>query len=115
MASAGIHVLLDLYELPGDTDCKALAVLTRAASIAQLTILGTLQHKFKPQGISILLLLAESHLSIHTWPEKRYASVDIYSCDGDHPVEDAVEYILRELKPGRYSINISPRGRELEG
>lgn len=55
-------------------------LLRQIAKIAQLTVLQTLQHQFHPQGISQILLLSESHLAIHTWPEQNSAYVTLTSC-----------------------------------
>jgi len=55
-------------------------LLRRLATLGDLTVLGHLEHKFHPQGVTALLLVSESHLSIHTWPERGYAVVDVVSC-----------------------------------
>lgn len=79
----GTHVILEL----SDGDVKTLnepSVLSRglqgAATAAGLTVLDATFHKFQPQGVTGLLLLSESHLSVHTWPELGYAAVDLFSC-----------------------------------
>jgi S-adenosylmethionine decarboxylase len=54
-----------------------------AAKVAGATIMESAFHRFEPQGVSGTVILAESHLSIHTWPEKGYAAMDFYTC-GDH-------------------------------
>ena len=57
--------------------------LTEAASAAGATLLNLVSHKFEPQGVTALALLAESHISIHTYPEYGYAAVDAFTC-GEH-------------------------------
>jgi S-adenosylmethionine decarboxylase len=75
-----------------------LETLTLAAKIANATILKTAYHRFSPHGITAFLLLAESHISIHTWPELNKAALDIYTC-GDHTdPEAALNLILDKLK-----------------
>lgn len=75
-----------------------LEALTIAAKEARATIMKTAYHKFVPHGITAFLLLSESHISIHTWPELNKAAVDIYTC-GDHTDPDAgLEVILERLK-----------------
>jgi len=59
------------------------AMMVAAARAANATILESSFHRFEPQGVSGTVILAESHLSIHTWPEKKYAAMDFYTC-GDH-------------------------------
>jgi len=58
-------------------------MMIAAARIAHATMLESSFHRFEPQGVSGTVILAESHLSIHTWPEKEYAAMDFYTC-GDH-------------------------------
>jgi S-adenosylmethionine decarboxylase len=58
-------------------------MMVAAARAANATILQSSFHRFEPQGVSGTVILAESHLSIHTWPEKQYAAMDFYTC-GDH-------------------------------
>lgn len=66
-----------------------------AARAGDLTVLDVLVHEFSPHGVTLVALLAESHLSIHTWPEHGYAAVDVFSCDGDP--EKALDVLVRRL------------------
>lgn len=94
--STGVHVLLDLHKCNSkllNDDKYLLEVIKEAAKIANMTVLNSCSHKFEPQGVSCILLLAESHISIHTWPERQFASVDIYSCNPNSPVSLAADYI----------------------
>ncbi len=59
------------------------AMMISAAKAARATIMESAFHRFEPQGVSGTVILAESHISIHTWPEKGYAAMDFYTC-GDH-------------------------------
>jgi len=59
------------------------AMMIAAAKAARATIMESAFHRFEPQGVSGTVILAESHISIHTWPEKGYAAMDFYTC-GDH-------------------------------
>jgi S-adenosylmethionine decarboxylase len=58
-------------------------MMVSAAKASRATIMESAFHRFEPQGVSGTVILAESHLSIHTWPEKGYAAMDFYTC-GDH-------------------------------
>lgn len=75
-----------IYDLSGcdpnilDDPASISEVIHRAADIAQITTLGSMEHHFEPQGYSMVLILEESHLSVHTWPEHGYAAVDLFSC-----------------------------------
>ena len=61
-------------------------------------------HRFEPQGVTGLALLAESHISIHTWPESGYAAVDVFTC-GDHTMPEQARAVLRdELRAQRHAL-----------
>ena len=77
------HLLLELYRC----DCEKLndesflrCILNRAAKLANATVLNLISNKFEPQGVTAIALLAESHISIHTWPESNYSAVDNFTC-----------------------------------
>ena len=80
------HTLIDLYDvnfnLLNDID-MLLPVLIKISKMVNLNILDTSYHKFTPQGLTVMLLLSESHISIHTWPENGMAVCDVFTC-GDH-------------------------------
>ena len=69
-------------------------------------------HRFgKDQGISGVAILAESHISVHTWPERRYIAFDIFMC-GDTFPEIGARFLINELKPKRKKLQIIKRGEE---
>ena len=85
------HIIADITaDDPASLDDFPLILeaLTLGAKAAHATILHTAYHKFEPQGVTAFLLLSESHISIHTWPELNRAALDIYTC-GAHTDPDA--------------------------
>ena len=70
-------------------------------------------HKFHPQGVTGVIILAESHISIHTWPEEKYAAIDIFMC-GDTKPKLSVEYINRKFQPKKYTLKEIERKSEDE-
>ncbi|HUN42507.1 MAG TPA: adenosylmethionine decarboxylase [Acetobacteraceae bacterium] len=86
---AGTHLLLDLWGARNLTDpAKIDAALREAAEAANATILHSHFHHFGPDGgVSGVLVLAESHMSIHTWPERDFAAIDIFMCGSCNPYE----------------------------
>lgn len=72
---------------------EALAV--HAATTGGAHVLGSVTHRFDPQGVSVLLLLAESHLSVHTWPEAGAAYVDVFTCGEVPPSPILLEFVGR--------------------
>lgn len=106
------HVLVELWGVERgllDDPTALEAGLLEAAKAARCEVLGSLAHKFEPQGASVVVLVAESHLSVHTWPEHGYAAVDILTC-GETLPEAGVESILRTFKPVSHSVEKVARG-----
>lgn len=68
-------------------------------------------HLFTPSGVSVLLFLAESHLSIHTWPENGYAAVDIYTCGSATSPRRAIESLSTHLRAGGIHVREFLRGQ----
>ena len=86
MKALGRHLLIDLY----DCDERLLddreyieTQLHAAAEAAGARILGALFHRFSPHGVTGVLVVQESHLAVHTWPERRYAAIDLFTCGSD--------------------------------
>ena len=112
MNARGTHILVDLYGIrdPG-TGCAG--ILFEIAKIADCKVVSTQEHVFKGEGgRTTLLLLSTSHASIHTWPEHRYASFDLYSCK-ELPqviVDRVVEYIKKVTFSEREQVQVVKRG-----
>ncbi len=89
---------------------RLLEAITIASKKAGMTVINGSSHRFSPQGATAIVLLAESHVSIHTWPEYSYAAIDIYTCGKDP------EPIMEELKgllPIHYTkVMVIDRGPE---
>ena len=104
----GKHIIIELYGATYESlnDIQQLtSILEEAITLAGATLINKLQYKFSPQGVSMIFLLAESHLSIHTWPEQSYAAIDMYTCGKCDPYK-AFEYIATKLhaKDSKYLI-----------
>jgi len=103
----GKHCILELYDCDPtklDDETFLRRTITTAAQRAGATLLNLITHRFEPQGVTGLALLAESHISIHTWPENGYAAVDVFTC-GDHTMpEKACEVLCEELAAGRHAL-----------
>lgn len=100
MEARGTHIICELSGCDARTltDVERVrSIMVAAAQEANAEILKTAFHRFQPQGVSGVVVIAESHLSIHTWPEAGYAAVDFYTC-GDHTDPwRACEYAARHL------------------
>ena len=100
MTPLGQHLLMDFYGCDGHLldDAEYMeAQLRRAAEAASAHVLSATFHRFAPQGISGVLSLRESHLAIHTWPERRFAAADLFSCGqiDPWPAHDLLKEALR--------------------
>ncbi len=109
---AGRHLLVDLWEGEGFTDRAHIEAALRAgAEAAEATLLHVHLHRFTENGgVSGVAVLAESHISIHTWPEWDYAAIDIFMCGKTDPGK-AAEAIRRAFNPKRHEIADHRRGR----
>ncbi len=118
MNALGRHLLLELFDCDLDAINNLDAVkgaLVEAARRAQATIVDVVFHEFNPFGISGVVVIAESHLSIHTWPEYRYAAVDIFSCGDVLQPEVAANYLVEQFGAERTSVVEMQRGMFING
>lgn len=112
VTTAARHVLAEYRGCPADRldDLDALERLMRAAAqAAGATVIDARFHRFAPHGVSGVLLLLESHLSIHTWPERGYAAVDFYTCGAGDP-RRAHEVLAAALRAGECETMLVERG-----
>jgi S-adenosylmethionine decarboxylase len=92
---AGVHLIVDLHGAQGLDDIDLIeATLRRAVGAARATLLHIHVHHFQPNGVSGVAVLAESHISIHTWPDAGYAAIDVFMCGKANP--DACVPVLRD-------------------
>ena len=108
---AGTHIIIDLWECTFVNKIVPLRkMIEEAVNISKAKILHLHMHRFgKEQGISGVAVLAESHISVHTWPERNYMAFDIFMCGNTYP-ELASEFLIKMLKPKRKKIEIIKRG-----
>ena len=111
IAYAGKHIVIDLWKPSFDNKLSTLKkVIKESASKAKAKILHIHLHRFGvEQGISGVAVLAESHISVHTWPEREYIAFDIFMC-GDTNPEMAAKYIIKTLKPKKSKVGFIKRG-----
>jgi S-adenosylmethionine decarboxylase proenzyme len=120
----GIHLLGEWYGCPADTPVFTRAETLRDACLkaveqAGLTVVGERFFQFQPQGVTGTVLLAESHLAIHTWPEAGFVTVDVYVCNYTTDNSDKAERVFRALqevlKPQRTRFQAIRRGGKDDG
>ena len=110
------HLLLELYgcdyEKLNDESFLRCS-LNRAAKLAKATVLNLISNKFEPQGVTAIALLAESHISIHSWPESNYSAVDIFTCGQNMKPELASQYLIETLNAEEHFLRIIKRNTPL--
>lgn len=113
MHALGTHLLVELKDCNSKilNDVKKIEdILVTAAKEAKATIIESRFHKFSPFGISGVVVIAESHLTIHTWPEYGYAAVDIFTCGETLQPSVAASYIVAKLQSKNPSLVEMKRG-----
>ena len=108
---AGMHLLVDLWGARNLTDPARIDIALReAAEAAKATILHSHFHHFGPDGgVSGVLVLAESHISIHTWPERDFAAIDIFMCGSCNPY-DSLPVLKAAFRPEQVLLSEQRRG-----
>ena len=106
------HFLLELYRCDYEKlndESSLRCTLNRAAKLANATVLNLISNKFEPQGVTAIALLAESHISIHTWPESNYSAVDIFTCGQNMLPERASQYLIDTLNAKEHFLRVIER------
>jgi len=110
----GRQLILELYDCPAgllDNIGQIESILLDVVKRAGATFVDKSFHHFSPQGVSGVVVIAESHLAIHTWPEHGYAALDVFTCDPgiDYPLVEKL--LVNGFKAGRHQGRIEGRGR----
>ena len=106
------HLLLELYRCDSEKlndESFLRCILSRAAKLANATVLNLISNKFEPHGVTAIALLAESHISIHTWPESNYSAVDIFTCGQNMQPELASQYLIETLNAEEHFLRVFKR------
>ncbi len=110
---AGAHLIIDLYDAERLDDLPYVEQALRSCvEEAGATLLHIHLHPFEPTGVSGVAVLAESHISVHTWPEAGYAAFDVFMC-GDAKPEKCVDVLRNAFNPGKTTVSELLRGREV--
>ncbi len=114
MEALGRHILAEYKECDLsiiDNIQNVERVMIDAAKIAGATVIGSSFHRFEPYGVSGVVIISQSHLAIHTWPEYGYASVDIFTCGTDVDPKASYEYLKRIFKTENATLQTILRGQ----
>ncbi|MBP1449482.1 MAG: adenosylmethionine decarboxylase [Thermoproteus sp.] len=111
----GRHVYGEVYGVNEETlsnEELLRKIVAKAAELANMHLVEVNSWRFKggdKEGVSVIALVLESHIAVHTWPFYNYATIDVYTCGERSDPMAAFRYIINQLKPKRYTINYSDR------
>ncbi|MBE7444807.1 MAG: adenosylmethionine decarboxylase [Planctomycetia bacterium] len=113
MNALGRHLILETWgcckDIIDNVDVVT-EILTKAAESIRATLVNVVCHRFSPYGVTGVAILAESHISVHTWPEYAYAAVDIFICDSTINPQDAASFITQAFHAKEFSLLELKRG-----
>jgi len=108
----GHHYMIDILDVGPiiiNNLEKIKTIMEEAIKIGEMTIVDSKVHRFKPRGFTGFYILAESHLSFHTWPEKNLISIDLYSCGADDKTYSSAMHIIDNFGSNNYKLNYVER------
>jgi len=108
----GIHLIAEFWygKVIEDSE-KIKRILRKAVQESKSTPLEEMVYKFSPQGLTGVVLLAESHIALHSWPEIDYLAIDIFTCGNKAMPEKALNYFKKVFKPKKVKIEKIKRGK----
>ena len=115
MGHLGRHLILEYWDAVNLNNPELVErALTEAALAGGATLLSVRTHQFAPQGVSGVAIIAESHISIHTWPEYDYAAVDIFTCGDRVDPHKINEVLAKYFRPKRQNVTEILRGLQTD-
>ncbi len=109
---AGMHLIAEFWSGRIIEEPKEIKrILIGAAKSSNNTPLEVTIHKFSPQGITGVILLAESHIALHSWSELNYLAIDIFTCGSKAMPQKALEYLKQEFRPKKIEVKEFKRGK----
>ncbi|NIM11821.1 MAG: S-adenosylmethionine decarboxylase proenzyme [Candidatus Aminicenantes bacterium] len=113
MQSLGNHLIVELYDCRKEIINDARSVekaLIEAVRISGARMIQSVVHEFNPHGISGVIVIEESHFSVHTWPEYGYCALDIFTCGDEIDHYSALQYLKKEFQAKNLSVTEMKRG-----
>lgn len=113
-ADYGLHYLVDFRRCDPETlrfVGPTREIFLHAARECKATLVGEDFYQFEPEGVSGVILIAESHLSVHTWPEDGFAAVDIFTCGEEMDAEVAIAVLKEGFRAEETVVRVHARGR----
>lgn len=109
--AVGTHLLADFFGSQNDDSVLYITkTLKEAVKKSGATLLFIKTHKFYPQGVSAFALIAESHVSIHSWPEFKYIAIDVFTCGNKINLSKIIEVFEKRFKPKKVKVKVLKKG-----
>jgi len=111
--SLGNHLIVEMYDCNEEFINNAQGIeeaLVKAVEISGAKIVQSVVHQFNPHGISGVVVIEESHFSVHTWPEYGYCALDIFTCGDEIDYHSALQYLKEEFQARNLSVTEMKRG-----
>ncbi len=116
MKGLGYQTLVEFYgcdtSIINDTE-QIKQLLLMSAELAGLTVVDAVVHHFSPIGVSGVVVVKESHISVHTWPEYGYVALDFFTCNSVYSLTTAIDYLINELKAESTESKTLVRGKQI--
>ena len=112
MEDLGRHLMFDLWDCNAEVDCPETVrrAIVDAVDAIGATLLNVHVHCFSPQGVTGLAVLAESHFSVHSWPEHGFLAADVFTCGTESKLHAALDVLKRYFQPGHVEVRELRRG-----
>lgn len=111
----GRHVLADFFDveaMPTRAD-ELQSLMIEAARLIGATVVTSSFHEFSPHGLSGVVVIAESHLAAHTWPENSTVCIDLFTCSSEMDPLPGLQFLFQQMKAGRLQLSQHSRGRQI--
>lgn len=111
--SLGNHLIIELYDCDADIINNTKTVedtMIQAVKISGATMVQSVIHQFNPHGVSGVIVIEESHFSVHTWPEYGYCALDIFTCGEEIDYYSALQYLKETWHAGSLNVTEMKRG-----
>lgn len=109
----GYQTTIDFYNCKNDAinSCKHIEnTLLEVAKIIGLTVVNTTIHEFSPIGVSGVVVIEESHIAIHTWPEHNYVAIDFFTCNNSFSLTEGIEWLQKQFDASHFTTENLTRG-----
>lgn len=113
MKVLGRHIIAELYGVPAEfiaREERVKEIMDKVIEEAKIEVVGSLYKQFNPHGVTGIILISESHISIHTWPEYGLVNLDIFTCGDPDQADKAFKAFLKYFNPKYYRHYVLDRG-----